>query len=141
MNDHSRRLELSLLLLRLTVFLVMFMWTLDKFVNPGHAAAVFESFYRIPGLEAAVLYGIGVAEMVLLALFVTGILKTYTYGAVLVFHAISTLSSFKQYLAPFDHLLFFAAWPMLAACFTLFVLRDHDRLLNLGAGPPAAGPS
>ncbi len=141
MNDHSRRLELSLLFLRLTVFLVMFMWTLDKFVNPGHAAAVFESFYRIPGLEAAVLYGIGAAEMVLLALFVSGVLKTYTYGAVLVLHGISTLSSFKQYLAPFDHLLFFAAWPMLAACFALFVLRDHDRLLSLGkAHAPAAGP-
>lgn len=141
MEDHGRRLELSLLFLRLTVFLVMFMWTLDKFVNPGHAAAVFEGFYRIPGLEAVVLYGIGTVEMVLLALFVTGVLKTYTYGAVLVFHGISTLSSFGQYLAPFDHLLFFAAWPMLAACFALFVLRDHDRLLTLAKdGAPAAGP-
>ncbi|MDZ7750625.1 MAG: hypothetical protein U5S82_02930 [Gammaproteobacteria bacterium] len=134
MNDHSRRLELSLLFLRLTVFLVMFMWTVDKFVNPGHAAAVFESFYRIPGLEAVVLYGIAAAEMVLLLLFVSGVLKTYTYGVVLVLHGISTLSSFKQYLAPFEgsHLLFFAAWPMLAACFALFVLRDEDRLWSLG---------
>jgi len=47
----------------------------------------------------------------------------------LVLHAVSTLSSFKQYLAPFDgpNLLFFAAWPMLAACFALFILRDLDK--------------
>jgi hypothetical protein len=44
----------------------------------------------------------------------------------LIFHAISTLASYRQYLAPFDNLLFFAAWPMLAACFTLYLLRDLD---------------
>jgi hypothetical protein len=31
-------------------------------------------------------------------------------------------------LAPFDNLLFFAAWPMLAACITLYLLRDLDTL-------------
>ena len=44
----------------------------------------------------------------------------------LVLHAISTLSSYKMYLAAFDNLLFFAAWPMLAACIALFYLRDLD---------------
>ena len=28
----------------------------------------------------------------------------------------------------FDNLLFFAAWPMLAACFALYLLRDLDTL-------------
>ncbi len=57
--------------------------------------------------------------------------KTWTYGAVLLFHAVSTLSSWQMYLG-FDNLLFFAAWPMLAACFTLFWLRDQDTLLTVG---------
>ncbi len=134
MTDHDKKLQLSLLSLRLTVFLVMFMWTIDKFVNPGHAAKVYESFYYIAGLEAVVMYTIGAIEIIILLLFLAGYKKKYTYGAVLAFHAVSTLSSFKQYLAPFEGpgLLFFAAWPMLAACFALFLLRDRDRMLSVG---------
>ena len=134
MTDHDKKLQLSLLSLRLTVFLVMFMWTIDKFVNPGHAAKVYESFYYIAGLESVVMYTIGAIEIIILLLFLAGYKKKYTYGAVLAFHAVSTLSSFKQYLAPFEGpgLLFFAAWPMLAACFALFLLRDRDRMLSVG---------
>ena len=123
---------ISLLALRLSVFLVMLMWTLDKFVNPGHAAAVFEKFYFIPGLESNIFFIIAGLEIVLLVCFVLGLFKTLTYGAVLLFHSISTLSSFSMYLTPFEypHLLFFAAWPMLAACFALFLLRDEDTRLT-----------
>ena len=102
MTDHDKQLQLSLLFLRLTVFLVMFMWTIDKFINPEHAAKVYEKFYYIAGLDSAVLYAIGVVEIIILLLFLVGYKKKYTYGAVLVIHAVSTLSSFKQYLAPFD---------------------------------------
>ena len=35
---------------------------------------------------------------------------------------------------PFDHLLFFAAWPMWAACIALFVLREHDQYTVGGSG-------
>jgi putative oxidoreductase len=134
MTEHEKKLQLSLLLLRVTVFLVMFMWTIDKFMNPGHAAKVYESFYTIAGVESVVMYAIGAIEMVLLLLFLAGYKKKYTYGAVLILHAVSTLSSFNQYLAPFEgpNLLFFAAWPMLAACFALFLLRDQDRMMSVG---------
>ena len=134
MAEYEKRLQFSLLFLRVTVFLVMFMWTIDKFVNSGHAAKVYESFYYIAGLGSVVMYAIGAAEMVLLLLFLSGYKKTITYGAVLILHAVSTLSSFNQYLAPFEgpNLLFFAAWPMLAACLTLFLLRDQDRMLSAG---------
>lgn len=134
MTNQDKKLQWSLLFLRLTVFLVMFMWTIDKFINPAHAAKVYEKFYYIAGLEYVVIYAIGVVEISILLLFLVGYRKKYTYGAVLAFHAVSTLSSFKQYLAPFDgsNLLFFAAWPMLAACFTLFLLRDQDKKLSVG---------
>jgi hypothetical protein len=110
------------------------MWTIDKFINPGHSAKVFGKFYHIAGLDAVVMYGIGAIEICILLLFLAGYKKKYTYGAVLALHTVSTLSSFKQYLAPFDgpNLLFFAAWPMLAACFALFMLRDQDKKLSVG---------
>ena len=102
MTDQDKKLQVSLLFLRLSVFLVMFMWTIDKFINPGHAAKVYESFYHIAGLQSVVMYGIGVIEIIILLLFLAGFQKRYSYGAVLIFHSVSTLSSFKQYLAPFE---------------------------------------
>lgn len=32
------RLSIALLLPRVSIFIVMLVWTLDKFINPGHAA-------------------------------------------------------------------------------------------------------
>ena len=120
------RLELSLLALRLSVFIVMLVWTLDKFVNPEHSAEVYERFYFLGGLGPAAVRAIGAAELALIVAFVLGVAKRWTYGAVLVLHGVSTLASFRQYLDPFNNLLFFAAWPMLAACLTLYLLREYD---------------
>lgn len=132
----SDRLPIALLALRLGVFVVMFIWTIDKFVRPEHAAAVFENFYFFSNLSTALSYLIGAVELALLAGFLAGWKKRFTYGTVLVLHAISTLSSFKQYLAPFEgpNLLFFAAWPMLSACVALYLLREQDTLWTLGKG-------
>ncbi len=135
MNQISTdKLQLPLLTLRLGVFLVMLMWTLDKFLNPGHSSAVFANFYGIHDAGPTLLSLLAGVEIVLLLLFVTGTFKKWTYGAVLLLHAVSTLSSYKQYLAPFENLLFFAAWPMLSACFVLFMLRDYVNKLTIPAG-------
>lgn len=134
MSDENR-LGASLLALRLGVFLVMFMWTLDKFVNPGHAAAIFENFYGVAGLGETILMVIAAAEMLLILAFVAGLYKRITYGAVFLLHGVSTLSSYAQYLSPWDNLLFFAAWPMLAACFALYLLRDQDTMLTATRAP------
>lgn len=132
MNDLDTRLPQALLALRVTVFVVMVVWTLDKILNPDHAGAVFENFYFLSGMGPGLLTAIAVVELVIILGFLAGIAKTWTYGAVLVFHAISTLSSWHMYLG-FDNLLFFAAWPMLGACFALFWLRDQDTLLTIGS--------
>lgn len=130
----DRQLEISLFALRVTTALVMLVWNLDKFINPGHAAKVYESFYLLGGLGSGVMYAIGVVEIIIVAAFLFGIAKRFSYGAVLLLHAISTLSSYKQYLAPYDgpNILFFAAWPMLAACLALYLLRDRDTLCSVG---------
>ena len=125
------RIPLALFTLRISVFLVMLMWTLDKLVDPTHAARVYEKFYQISGFENFYFYLIGIAELILLLAFLVGYKKTFSYGLVLIFHAVSTFSSYQQYLDPYQYpnLLFFAAWPMLAACFTLYYLRDYDTKL------------
>lgn len=129
----SRRVAIALLVLRLTVFLVMLVWTIDKFVRPAHATSVYEHFYFLPGLGPTIVYSIGVAELILLLGFLIGFAPRLTYGLVFLLHAVSTFSSFHQYLHPFEgpNILFFAAWPMLGACFTLYYLRDLDTLWSV----------
>jgi putative oxidoreductase len=128
----DQRLRVSLLVLRLSVFLVMFIWTLDKLLRPDHMASIFERYYGISGLGSIAAYIVGGAELLLIVAFVAGLWKRWTYGAVLLLHAVSTLASFGKYVAPFEphNLLFFAAWPMLAACIALYLLRDSDTLLS-----------
>lgn len=130
-----QKLPAALLALRLTVFLVMLVWTLDKFLAPSHAAAVFEKFYFMEGLGTTVMYLVGAVELVIILGFVLGIAKRFTYGAVFLLHAVSTLASFPMYLNPADGRLFYAAWPMLAACFALSLLRDRDILLTVSRAP------
>lgn len=131
--DESKQLPKALFLLRITVFLVFLMWTIDKFIRPSHAGVVFQKFYFSPAFQDWVFYLIGLVESIILIGFLLGIKKKLTYGIVFLLHFISTVSSYRQYLAPFEqgNLLFFAAWPMLAACYALYVLRDQDTIGTL----------
>ena len=138
--DIRHRVAGPLLALRLGVFIVMLMWTLDKIVNPTHAGNVFANFYGLGGFGEAVFPVIGVAELLIIGAFVVGYQKRWSYGAVLLLHAVSTLSSYQQYMG-FGSLLFFAAWPMLAACYALYALRDLDTMWTVGGSqqvPPAS---
>lgn len=134
MNESiTQRLPVALLALRMGVFIVMLMWTLDKFVQPGHTAGVFANFYGLSGLGPSIFMIIGAAQLVLVLAFVAGACRRLTYGLVFLLHSVSTLSSWAQYLDAFNNLLFFAAWPMLAACFALYLLRDQDTLFSVDA--------
>ena len=108
----------------------MAFWPVDKLLNSCHPAKGMEIFYCIGGLGQMLVYLVGGLEVILVVGFVLGIQKRLTYGLVFLLHAISTLSSYQQYLNPWEspNLLFFAAWPMLAACFALYALRDADTM-------------
>lgn len=131
-RDVARRLSISLLLLRLSLGLVMMVWAFDKILNPGHGAAVFEGFYGLEGVGDQIIRIIGVAQALIVLGFLLGIAKTWTYGAVLAMHAVTTLVTFSAYLKPLENILFFSAWPMLAGLVTLFLLRAEDRIASVG---------
>lgn len=133
--SNDDRIAYSLFALRLGVFIVMLVWTLDKFINYEHAAAVFQRFYYLSGIGREIMLLVGAIELVIIIGFVLGLKKRITYGIVLALHAVSTLSSYNIYLNPYaggPNLLFFAAWPMLAACIALYLLRDMDKKFSLG---------
>lgn len=127
--EQSARLEWSLLALRLGVFLVMLVWTIDNFVDPAHLVRIIGHFYFIKDVPLGLVYAIGVVKAVILLAFVCGVCKRWSYGLILAFHALTTLASWRQYIPGDSYsLLFFAAWPMLSACVALYLLRDSDTL-------------
>lgn len=118
----------ALLLQRLALAVFLLVWAVDKILRPEHAAGVFIHFYGLT-VGHDVLAWIGVAEVVLIAAFALGLFKFWTYLAVFVFHLVSTVSSWKIYLALYGEggsLLFWAAIPVLAAFWVQFALRDLD---------------
>jgi hypothetical protein len=123
----------ALFLARISIALVLLIWTLDKFINPQHAIAVYKNFYFISGISEIIMYIIGGLEIALVVCFTIGVRKNLSYLLVLIIHGVSTVSSYKQYFAPYDgsNILFFAALPMLAACYILYLLRHSDTMLSL----------
>ena len=119
------KLQWSLLLLRLGIFIVFAMWTIDKFLNPEHAASVFERYYKITGLSTTLAYAIGAAQAVLLIAFVAGAFRSISYAIITVLHTISTVSTYQQLMDPWSkpNLLFYTSIPMLFACIALWLLR------------------
>jgi uncharacterized membrane protein YkgB len=134
-DNLNSKLALSLVLIRMGIGIVFFMWTIDKLMNPEHAARVFAAFYMIPSLSVAASYAIGTIQMIVVLAFLTGAYKRYSYMAIFIMHLISTLSTYARYFDPWTgtNLLFFAALPMLAGCWALWSLRDQDTLWSIDA--------
>lgn len=133
MMNSDKRITVSLFSMRITIFIVMLMWTIDKFLRPEHASAVYDKFYGLTGVMGYMMQGLGMLEFILLIGFVLGLWKSFTYLIVLILHSISAFSTMGVYFTPFtdNHLLFFAALPMWSACLSLYLLRESDTFLIL----------
>ena len=129
------KVEISLFLMRLGVFYVMVVWAFDKFLNPAHTTGVWSRFYKFDGIDEMMSYAIGGLQMLVLAAFVTGLFKRFSYGIVMIMHALSTASTWEYLINPYvdepKAMLFMAAVPMLSACIALYLMRDQDRFLTL----------
>lgn len=130
----NNKITNALFVLRITVSIVFIMWTGNKFINPVNAQDVYSGFFFMPELGMAIFLGIGIAEAILIALFLVGRFKSVTYLTILVLHTFSTLAPYNIYLDPYSggpSLLFFTAFSMWGACFTLYYLREYDTKFNL----------
>lgn len=102
-----------------------------KIVAPEIAQKVFARFYD-SNISAGISVAVGVLQTAIVLLFLAGLFKLWTYGALLGMHAVSTLSSYEPLLNPYtppNHL-FWAAIPTLGALVALFMMREDDRLLT-----------
>lgn len=130
MNNSDYVVPLFILRLGLGVFVLLF--GVDKLVAPDVAASVYADFYGMD-ISTVLIYAAGVLEAVLGAAVLLGLWKTLSYGLALVLHAVSTLATYRELLAPFgENHLFLAALPVLAGFITLFLLRRYDTRWSLG---------
>ena len=127
-------LAFALLIIRWPAAAILLIWALDKFLRSVAALKTFSKFY-LP-LDSATLIGlIGVLRLVLVLAFAVGAFRTWTYGAVVLMHAGSTLASWSKYLEPWDrpNILFWATIPVLGPLVALFILRRRDTLFAFDA--------
>ncbi|MEO9902716.1 hypothetical protein [Nisaea sp.] len=129
----------SLFLLRLGVGLVLGMWVLNKFVNPVGTSGMMQHFYGTPDIGQGVSYALGAVQGFIVLAFLIGSRKRVATALVFLMHLGSTLTPIANYLDPWTapNLLFYAAWPMLAAIAALYLLRDYDTLFSMEAAPEA----
>jgi len=136
----ERGSEIGLLILRLGLGVFLLLFGVGKLVAPHTAAAIFVDYYGLSEVSAALVYAAGLAEIALALALLAGLWKTFTYGLGLLVHAVSTLATWRELLAPFgENHLYLAAIPVLAGFVTLFLLRRHDILWSLGARRAADG--
>ena len=128
---HQKQLELGLLLIRLSTGVFFLVWSLEKIIYPEIAQKVFSRFYFLE-ISPVLSLAVGIVQTAIVLAFMAGLWKTLTYGAILGMHGVSTLSTYKELLNPYQppNHLFWAAVPLLATSIALFLLREEDRLLN-----------
>jgi hypothetical protein len=127
----NSELPVALFILRLGLGVFLLLFGIDKLIVPENTVDVFAHFYGLV-ISHGMAYGAGVLEILLSLVYLAGWWKTLTYGLALLLHAVSTLATYQELLAPFgaNHL-FLAALPVLAAFLSLFLLRRHDRLWSV----------
>lgn len=130
---HQQQLKIGLALIRLSTGIFFLIWSVEKIIKPETTQKIFAKFYMME-ISPTIAMSIGVLQTLLVLAFMAGLFKIWTYGAILGMHAVSTLSTFKELLNPYEALnhLFWAAVPLLAALIALFLLREEDLLLTIG---------
>ncbi len=131
-QPEQRKLALAIAILRISLGGFLLLWGLEKFFLPQSTVGIWEHFYLMK-IGETMPYIIGALETVLAVAIMVGFMRTWSYGLGLAFHAISTLSSWKQLIDPWglifdtrNNHLFLAGIPVLAGFVVLFMLRYSD---------------
>ncbi len=127
--------QIALATLRYSLAAFFGVWAIEKFVKPGNTTAIWSHFYHIDGVGEIASYAIGSVQLAIIALFVLGLFKFWSYGALMVMHGLTTLSTWAHLIDPYgkNHL-FWAGVPTLAALIALWLLREEDTLGTLKRG-------
>ncbi|MGF1464365.1 MAG: DoxX protein [Maricaulaceae bacterium] len=127
----DRDIALSLFIMRALITVFFLIWVADKLFSPATSTRVFEAFY-FSSPPVWLITAFGLAQLLVVLAFAAGVMRTVSYGAILLMHATSTLSTYERLLDPLarPNILFWAAVPVLGAVIALFLMRKRDVILN-----------
>ena len=128
----ERKVEITLLLMRVSIAVVFLAWTMNKLLAGERTSKMMSHYYSFD-FSQNLLMVLGVLEIAFVLVFLSGKFRKWTYGLVILLHTASTLVSTRRFLPPYEShaLLYLTAFPMLAACIALYLLRDKDTLWSL----------
>ncbi len=136
----DRPLALSLALLRLSTGVFFLVWALEKIVAPEIARRVYETFYFSSPSDTMLLIT-GLVQAAVVLVFMAGLFRFWTYGALLVMHGVSVVSSSGRLFDPFtppNHLILGRGAGSRSAGGTLRFAQSRH-ISGVGPAKPPAG--
>ena len=124
-----------LLLLRISLGLLMFIWGVDKLVNVKHGLEASRYFYFGAFDSAVLLQAFGAAQMAFGVLVVLGAGRRFAYPALLAITGATLLGVWKSVVDPWGwylegaNVLFSPSLIIFAASLVLWAFRYEDRLV------------
>lgn len=124
------KLSIALLIIRLSIGAFFGIWASLKFYRPEWFENVFTNFYGLEFITRDMSTYVGSLQLVITLLFILGLWRTFSYGALVLMQAAGVLGSVPNLTTwtTYPNNLMWAAVPALGAAIALFILRKEDWL-------------
>ncbi len=126
---------ISLLLLRVSTGLYLLFWGIIKLTASSMASSLSDKYYGGIISGDMINLGLGSLQVLIGALVVLGLFRTYSYAIQLLWYlagllpiGLYILDPFGKYLLEKSNLLFFPSTTLLAAALVIIVFREDDTL-------------
>ena len=96
----DNRDALAVLILRVGLIWFLFLWAIHKLLATSQYQSLARNFDEVEVSSSAV-QAAGIAQLIILALALIGILRPFAYGAMAVMHAFTISRQWDRYLDPF----------------------------------------
>ena len=140
-----KRIEIALLIMRITAAIFLGLWATLKFHHPEWQRNIFEGAYNISFFTVSdnLSYFLGTVQIIIVLAFVSGFMRKYSYGLMILMSAAGVLGSLGSFInineageiyaayAKYPKNLMLTSIPTLGALVALFILRDMDNLFSL----------
>ena len=140
-----KRIEIALLIMRITAAIFLGLWATLKFHHPEWQRNIFEGAYNISFFTVSdnLSYFLGTVQIIIVLAFVSGFMRTYIYGLMMLMSAAGVLGSLGSFInineageiyaayAKYPKNLMLTSIPTLGALVALFIMRDMDNLFSL----------
>ena len=99
-NDHQHRDGAALLILRLGLSWFLFVWAVNKIIEPGQYVRIWGYFHGID-IGANLPYFMGSAQILICVLAALGLFRFWSYGLLFLMHLVTVAVIYQSLIAPF----------------------------------------